>query len=79
MIAEAETDFEQWSMGWGLCHLINHVFGLRNIGHTWDFNNVIKHYFPELQNKKGFMWPGRGESGWNKRIEFLKQCIEETY
>ena len=79
MLAEAETDFEEWSMGWGLCHLINHVFGLKNIGCFWKFNCVIEQYFPELQNKKGFKWPIRNASGWQKRIKLLKQCIEETY
>ncbi len=76
-----------------LCHLIFKLFGISNDGfNPWEgkwyidimgvgnIDLVIENYFPELSKKRPYKgWPKLDNDGKNKRMEWLRQCIEETY
>jgi hypothetical protein len=67
----------------GLCFCTWFWFGLPNSDRASWLDNILT-FFPELWAKRtsdsllAGWFPG-DESGWQKRIELLKQCIEETY
>jgi hypothetical protein len=74
MLAEAQ-DREYWDCG--LCRLILDVLGL------WCYGTGMRDCFPELYGKQpkkyNTFWFETNSWGWRKRIQLLKQCIEETY
>jgi hypothetical protein len=85
MLAEAENRIDELAEdGDGFCWLICDTFGIYS---NWDrqddgmYGNNTK-FFTELQKKKPkgkHYWFDTDENGWNKRIELLNKCIEETY
>ncbi len=86
MLSEAENDMiyvngeRVWlSNGWGMCHILYYTLGIADTDNSCYFGKVINIYLPELAAKENGGWPRKDEEGWKKRIEFLKECIEETY
>lgn len=85
MLAEAEEgackrmndDNEPWHYGYGLCHLINQTFDIRNDETNRSFDNVTS-FFSELHTKISVYIPAMDEQGWEIRKEYLRQCISET-
>lgn len=61
----------------GLCYLFLAIFD------SEDFYFHPMETLPELYAKRplpiGSSWFDLNRAGWQKRIELLKQCIEETY
>jgi hypothetical protein len=81
-----ENDYKMY----GFCIWIQHLFGIVEGFHNKE--TVIRKYFPELWRKRpkavfqkenenqGCLWFNYYDSKSNtKRVELLKQCIEETY
>ncbi len=72
----------------GFCRQTRDVFGwndnIKSIGGTYKWALYNLKYLPELLSKKpkdadNLLWFKENRYGRTKRIELLKQCIEETY
>jgi len=87
-----ELEIQEKDRSKRFCHLAYHIFGLTNDGFCkywsggwfWDgqasgsINNVLDH-FPELNAKEPRCgWPDLDMDGFNKRREWLQECIQET-
>lgn len=79
MLAEAEENFFTACMGFGFCGLVRFEFDIDNRIYDQKFFYLL---FPELfalkPNRIGRFWFSTDSEGWQKRIELLKQCINET-
>jgi predicted HNH restriction endonuclease len=90
LLEEAKGKLAGFDTSMGLCRLIADTLCVDDNGnYTEDaFNrsyfDVIDNFFPELLAKEPFphedpvYWFLINREGWQKRIELLKQCIEET-
>ena len=79
MLAEAEENLKEW-VGAGVCHMAIDLF---NVNIYPDSGNTG--LLPEIAARKQKptnrfcrYWYDCTPEGWQKRIEILKQCIEET-
>jgi hypothetical protein len=59
----------------GFCRMALELFGIENLN---ELEELAKHRPGYLTNDDGYWFSCYG-SGWLKRIEILKQCIQETY
>lgn len=71
----------------GLCHLSGKIFGIYPYDYLkcnqYEKNIEFKKIYPELWSRRprnyvAYWFKKRGIEGREKRIELLKQCIEET-
>lgn len=77
LLVEAEIRDNQ---NYGLCYLTRYLNENIEFNRSDDEIDLYDH-LPELYRRrpsKRVYWFARTKAGWQKRIELLKQCIEET-
>lgn len=75
MLAEAEF-YNPY--GWGFCGVARHRLGLE-IYSSDNFRTTLPELFSKRQRPTNELWFDNNRKGWQKRIELLKTCINETH
>lgn len=82
MLAEAE-ERDSFICAYGFCRMLSSLFRFTELGGVGycEQTELLDELHAKQPARLGYLgeWFPHNNSGWQKRIELLKQCIEETY